>query len=120
MIETAGLLAMGLAAGTLSGLLGIGGATILIPALVVIFNATQHMAQGTSIAALILPVGALALVKYHQAGNVNWKFALIIALGFLIGGLIGGTLAQGLSELWLKKMFAVYLIIIAVQMLFFS
>ncbi len=119
MIETLGLLVMGLAAGTLSGLLGIGGATIMIPALVIIFKLTQHMAQGTSIAALLLPVGALALVKYHQAGNVNWKFALIIALGFLVGGLIGGTLAQPLPELWLKKAFGLYLLIIAVQMLFF-
>ncbi len=119
MIEIVGLVLIGVAAGTLSGLLGVGGATIMIPALVIIFKLTQHMAQGTSIAALLLPVGALALVKYHQAGNVNWKFALIIALGFLVGGLIGGTLAQPLPELWLKKAFGLYLLIIAVQMLFF-
>lgn len=120
MIEVLGLLIMGVAAGTLSGLLGIGGATILIPALLVIFKTTQHMAQGTSIAALLLPVGALALVKYAQAGNVNWKFALLIALGFLVGGLIGGTLAQSMSEEWLKKGFALYLVVIAIQIFFFS
>ncbi len=120
MIEFLGLLVMGLVAGTLSGLLGIGGATIMIPALLLIFKTSQHLAQGTSIAALLAPVGALALVKYWQAGNVNWKFALIIALGFLIGGLIGGTFAQELPELWLKRAFAVYLIVIAVQILFFS
>jgi uncharacterized protein len=120
VIEVLGLLAMGVAAGTLSGLLGIGGATIMIPALLVIFKTTQHMAQGTSIAALLLPVGALALVKYAQAGNVNWKFALLIALGFLAGGLIGGTFAQQMPEMWLKKAFALYLIIIALQIFFFS
>ena len=119
-METAGLLLMGVAAGTLSGLLGIGGATIMIPALLIIFKTSQHMAQGTSIAALLLPVGALALVKYWQAGNVNWKFALLMALGFLIGGWIGGTLAQPLSEIWLKRAFGLYLLVIAVQMLFFS
>jgi len=120
MIEVIGLLVMGVVAGTLSGLLGIGGATIMIPALLLIFKTTQHMAQGTSIAALLLPVGALALVKYWQAGNVNWKFALLIALGFLIGGLIGGTFAQDLPEMWLKKAFALYLLVIAAQILFFS
>jgi len=119
-METAGLLLMGVAAGTFSGLLGIGGATILIPALILIFKTTQHMAQGTSIAALLLPVGALALVKYWQAGNVNWRFALIIALGFLVGGLIGGTFAQQMPEMWLKKAFALYLIIIALQIFFFG
>jgi uncharacterized membrane protein YfcA len=120
VIEVLGLLAMGVAAGTLSGLLGIGGATIMIPALLLIFKTTQHMAQGTSIAALLLPVGALALVKYYQAGNVNWKFALLIAVGFLIGGLIGGTFAQSMSELWLKKAFGLYMLVIAIQMLFFN
>ena len=120
MIEVIGLLVMGVVAGTLSGLLGIGGATIMIPSLLLIFKTTQHMAQGTSIAALLLPVGALALVKYWQAGNVNWKFALLIALGFLIGGLIGGTFAQDLPEMWLKKAFALYLLVIAAQILFFS
>jgi uncharacterized protein len=120
VIEVLGLLVVGLAAGTLSGLLGIGGATIMIPALLLIFKTSQHLAQGTSIAALLMPVGALALFKYYQAGNVNWKFALLIAVGFLIGGLIGGTLAQPLPEMWLKKAFALYLLIIAVQMLFFS
>lgn len=110
---------IGLLAGILSGFLGVGGATIMIPALIVFYRVSQHLAQGTSIAALLLPVGALALVKYYQAGNVNWKFALLIALGFLAGGLIGGTFAQPAPEFWLRKAFALYLLIIAVQMLFF-
>ncbi|MFH1387417.1 MAG: sulfite exporter TauE/SafE family protein [bacterium] len=119
-MEILGLLAIGLAAGTLSGLLGIGGATILIPTLLLIFKTTQHMAQGTSIAALLLPVGALAAMKYWQAGNVNLKFAAFMAVGFLVGGYIGAVFAQPLSDDILKKIFAVYLLVIAIQMLFFS
>lgn len=119
-MELVGLIAIGLVAGTLSGLLGIGGATILIPALVYIYKTTQHLAQGTSIAALLLPIGLLAAIKYHQAGNVNWKFALFMAVGFLLGGLIGATFAQPLPDVFLKKLFGGFLLIIAVQMMFFS
>ena len=119
-MATAGLLFIGLLAGILSGFLGVGGATIMIPALIIFYRSSQHMAQGTSIAALLLPVGALALYKYWQVGNVNWKFALLIALGFLVGGLIGGTFAQPAPEVWLRKAFALYLLVIAIQMLFFS
>lgn len=119
-MEIIGLLLVGLTAGAISGLLGIGGATILIPALLLIFKTTQHLAQGTSIAALLLPVGALAAMKYWQAGNVNLKFAAFMAVGFLVGGYIGAIFAQPLPDELLKKIFAVYLLIIALQMLFFS
>jgi hypothetical protein len=108
-----------LVAGTLSGFLGVGGATILIPALVYIYKTSQHMAQGTSIAALLLPVGLLAAVKYWQTGNVNIKFALLIAVGFLIGGYIGAVFAQPVADLTLKRLFGAYLLIIALQMIFF-
>ena len=120
MIDLIGLFIIGVAGGTLSGLLGIGGATILIPCLLIIYKTTQHMAQGTSLAAMLLPVGILAALKYWQAGNVNIKFALLLALGFLVGGLIGGTLAQPIPDVILRKLFGIYLLIIAVQMLFFS
>lgn len=118
-MEVIGLVLIGLVAGTLSGFLGIGGATILIPALLVIYKTTQHMAQGTSIAALLLPVGILAAIKYYQTGNVNIKFAALMAVGFLVGGLIGAVLAQPVPDLLLKKLFGAYLLIIAVQMIFF-
>jgi len=118
-MEIAGLLIIGLIAGTLSGFLGVGGATILIPALILIFRSTQHMAQGTSLAALLLPVGILATYKYWQTGNVNIKFALFLALGFVIGGLIGATFAQPIPGDLLRKAFGLYLLIIAIQMLFF-
>ena len=115
-----GLILIGVAAGTLSGLLGIGGATILIPALLLIYKMTQHMAQGTSIAALLLPVGILAAIKYYQAGNLNIKFAVFIAIGFLIGGYVGAVLAQPIPDVMLRKLFGIYLLIIAIQMIFFS
>ncbi|KAF0135070.1 MAG: putative TauE-like permease [Candidatus Saganbacteria bacterium] len=120
MIEILGLILIGLAGGTLSGLLGVGGATILIPCLLIMYKMTQHMAQGTSIAALLLPVGILAALKYYQAGNINIKFSLYLALGFLVGGLIGATLAQPMPDLLLKRMFGIYLLIIAIQIIFFS
>ena len=119
-MELAGLLLIGLTAGILSGFLGIGGATILIPALIYIYKTTQHMAQGTSLAALLLPVGILAVLKYWQTGNVNVKFAAFMAVGFLVGGYIGAVLAQPVSAGILRKIFAVYLIIIAFQLLFSS
>lgn len=119
-MEILGLLLIGLTAGTLSGFLGIGGATLLIPALILIYHLSQHAAQGTSLAALVLPVGLLAAIKYWQAGNVNLYFAAFLAVGFLVGGYIGAAFAQPVAGDILKKLFALYLIIIAVQLLFFS
>jgi len=116
-MEILGLLLIGLAGGILSGLLGVGGATILIPALLIIYKMTQHMAQGTSIAALLLPVGILAAMKYYQAGNINIKFAVFMALGFLVGGYIGAVIAQPIPDEILRKLFGIYLLIIAVQMI---
>jgi len=118
-MELVGLIIIGLVAGTLSGFLGIGGATILIPALVFIYKMTQHMAQGTSIAALLLPVGLLAAIKYWQTGNVNIKFAALIAVGFLIGGYIGASFAQPVPDLLLRRLFGIYLLLIALQMILF-
>lgn len=115
-----GLVLVGVAAGALSGFLGVGGATIMIPALVFIYGTSQHLAQGTSIAALLLPVGILAVVKYWQTGNVNPTFALLIALGFFIGAYFGAAYAQPVPDILLKRLFAGYLLVIALQMLFFS
>lgn len=117
-MQALSLVLIGLAAGTMSGLIGIGGATILIPALIVIFHSTQHLAQGTSIAAMLLPVGILAAMKYWQAGNVDIRFALLLALGFLIGGYIGASIAQITPADTLRKIFAIYLVLIALQMFF--
>jgi len=112
------LFLIGLAAGALSGLLGVGGATILIPALIIIYKMSQHMSQGTSLAALLLPVGLLAVMKYWQAGNVNIRFAALIAIGFLVGGYFGAAYAQPMVDETLRKLFGLYLLIISLRMLF--
>jgi len=117
-METAVLFVLGIVAGTLSGFLGVGGATILIPALIIIYKMSQHMAQGTSLAALLLPVGLLATIKYWQTGNVNIKFAAFMAVGFLLGGYFGAVLAQPVPDVLLRKIFGVYLLVIAIQMIF--
>ena len=108
----------GLLAGTLSGIFGIGGATIIIPALIFFMGMNQHQAQGTAIAALLPPVGILAAIRYYYSGNVVVDIALYTSIGFLIGGLIGAMIAIPIPDLILKRLFAVYLIIIALRMLF--
>ena len=108
---------IGVVSGMSSGFFGIGGAIILIPALIYVFKFSQHLAQGTALAALLLPVGILAVIKYYKAGNVNIKVALFISLGFLIGGLIGATFVQAVPSPILKKVFAVMLLCISVYML---
>ncbi len=120
MTTTIILLCIGLAAGILSGLVGIGGGIIIVPALAFFVGMTQHQAQGTSIAALILPVGALAVVKYYQAGMVDIRAALIIASTFLIGGFIGAKLSIALDENIIKKIFGFLLLTVAVKMIFFK
>lgn len=109
---------LGLVAGVFGGMFGIGGGTILIPALVYMFGLTQHQAQGTTLAVMIPPIGLLAAMRYYYSGNVKLNMAFFICLGFLIGGLIGADIVQKFSEPLLKKMFGVYLLVIAVNMIF--
>jgi len=109
---------IGLAAGVSSGFFGIGGAVILIPVLIYVFKFSQHLAQGTALAALLLPVGILAVIKYYKSGNVDIQVALFIALGFVIGGFMGAAFAQSVPSPVLKKMFAVMLLFISAYMLF--
>lgn len=108
---------IGFAAGISSGFFGIGGAVILIPVLVYVFKFSQHLAQGTALAALLLPVGILAVIKYYNSGNVNIKAALFIALGFIIGGFAGAVFAQGVSSSMLKKLFGAMLLVLSIYML---
>ena len=108
---------LGLLAGTLSGIFGIGGGTILIPALVFLCGLTQHQAQGTTLAAMIPPIGLLAAWRYWQAGNVKISLAAFICAGFFIGGLIGANFAQGIAEPVLKKLFGVFLLFVSLSMI---
>ncbi len=107
---------LGLAAGVLSGFLGIGGGVIIIPILVYVFGLTQHQAQGTSLAALLPPIGLLAFLKYYYSGNANLKIGLLIAARFFVGGLLGAILAQPIPDVLLKRIFGVFLLVIAIRM----
>jgi uncharacterized membrane protein YfcA len=107
----------GIAAGLLSGLFGLGGGIIVVPMLVYMLGMTQHEAQGTSLAMMLPPIGILAVWAYYQAGAVNWTYGLIIALGFVLGGFIGAKLSLRLPQKQLKKVFAFFLILIALKML---
>jgi uncharacterized membrane protein YfcA len=109
-------LALGVLIGTLSGMIGLGGAIFLIPILVYGYGMDQKTAQGTSVATLLLPIGALAFWKYYSAGHVDIKLAALLALGFFIGGYFGGSLAQFATSLQLRRVFAVCLAGMAVKM----
>ena len=113
-------LLLGLIAGVASGLIGIGGATIIIPALVLLLGMSQHMAQGTTLAMMVPPIGILAAWTYYQKGFVDLKIAGLMCIGFLIGGLLGAKFAIGMPEQILKKIFGIFLFIISVRMIFFK
>ena len=111
------LLLIGIVTGIMSGMLGIGGAIIMIPALAFFIGFNQQMAQGTSLAVMLPPVGILATYNYWKAGQVNIKFALILACAFLIGSYFGSKWALNLPQATLKKIFGVLLLLVAAKML---
>jgi uncharacterized protein len=107
---------LGLAAGVLSGVVGIGGGVLIVPALVFLFGFTQQQAQGTTLALLVPPIGLLAAWTYYQHGMVNIKVAMFIALGFILGSLFGARFAVGLSNTTLEKYFGTIIILIGLKM----
>jgi uncharacterized membrane protein YfcA len=114
----AGYILLGLIAGVLSGLVGIGGGVIVVPALVYLFGLTQHQAQGTTLALLIPPIGLLAALEYYKAGYVDLKIVGFVCLGFFLGAVLGAKLAIGFSEETLRRTFGVLLLLIALRMIF--
>ncbi|RAJ16905.1 sulfite exporter TauE/SafE family protein [Olleya aquimaris] len=114
------LIIIGLLAGLFSGMFGIGGGVVMVPLMVFLLSYTQHQAQGTSLAVLAVPVTFLAAYTYHKTGEdpLNWKYAIIIAVTFVIGGFLGTKVALNINENILKKMFSVLLILVAVKMFF--
>ncbi len=108
---------IGISAGILSGLVGIGGGVIMVPLLVLVLGFSQHQAQGTSLAVLVVPVTALAVYNYYKQGYIDWRYAAIIAVFFVIGGFFGSKIAIGLDQKMLKKIFGVILLLIAGKML---
>jgi uncharacterized protein len=111
---------LGIVAGTFSGLIGIGGGIIIVPALVFLFGMGQHEAQGTTLALLVPPIGLLAAWTYYKQGYVDMQVAVFICVGFVLGGLLGAKIATGLSTAVLEKVFGVVLVVIGFKMLFFG
>lgn len=109
---------IGLSAGIVSGMLGVGGAIIIVPALVFFFGMSQHQAQGTSLAILLFPVGFLAFWNYYRQGYVNFKLAMIVMLAFFIGGYLGSIAAVHVPERLLKTGFGILIIVAGIRMIF--
>ncbi|MCX7871030.1 MAG: sulfite exporter TauE/SafE family protein [bacterium] len=111
-------LLIGLLGGVLSGLLGVGGATLTIPAMVYLLKLDQKVAQGTSLALLMIPVTLLAVINYYKNNLIDKNVLLLLVISFPIGAFIGSVIAIKLPSLILKKIFAIFLIIVAIKMLF--
>lgn len=115
------LILIGLFAGVLSGMIGVGGGIIIVPALVYFLGLSQHAAQGTSLALMLPPIGILAAMNYFQAGQLNIKYALVIAVSFIIGGYFGSRLSiEFINEALMKKIFGIIMLIAAIKLVFFS
>ncbi|MDX9724908.1 MAG: sulfite exporter TauE/SafE family protein [Bacteroidales bacterium] len=112
------LIAIGILTGFMAGLLGIGGAIIMVPALIFLLGLSQQGAQGTSLAVMLPPIGLIAAYNYFKAGHVNLKYALILAVMFVAGSYFGSKLAIDLPQPLLKKIFGILLLAVAVKMLF--
>lgn len=111
------LIAIGLVAGIFSGLVGVGGGIIVVPALVFFLGFSQHEAQGTSLGLLLLPVGIFAVINYYNRGFIDIKVVIIMSLAFIVGGWLGSKLSLTLPEETVKKVFAVILFYTAFKMM---
>ena len=112
------LILIGLAAGAFSGLVGLGGGIIMIPAMVLLLGMSQYMAQGTSLAVMLPPIGILAAYNYWKAGELNLKYALIIAVAFVAGSYFGSKFALNIPQDTMRKLFAIFLVIMAINLFF--
>lgn len=112
------LVVIGLVAGALSGFVGIGGGIIIVPALVYVLGLSQFEAQGTSLLLMLPPIGVLAAINYYQAGTVNWRYALVIAIAFIVGGYFGSRISLKLDELLVKLIFGLIMLLVSIKMIF--
>ncbi len=112
------IILVGVAAGMLGGLVGVGGGIIIVPALVYLLGVSQKTAQGTSLALIMLPVGILGVMQYYKQGHVDFKVVGLLAIGFFLGSFLGSKIALSLPQATVKKIFAVLMILIAIKMLF--
>ena len=117
-LEAVLLLALiGVIAGMLSGLVGVGGGIVMVPLLIYLMGFNQHQAQGTSLTVLVVPVTAAAVYNYYKEGYIDWRYAGIIALFFVVGGYFGSKMAISIDQKMLKKIFAIVLLFVAGKML---
>ena len=114
------LLIIGLVAGLLSGMVGIGGGIVIVPALVYFLGVNQHLAQGTSLAMMLLPVGILGVMNYYNQGAVDFKYAVLIAIPFVLGSFLGSKFSLSIDGATVKKIFAGAMMLVAVKMMFFD
>ena len=112
------MLLVGLVVGLFSGVVGIGGGILFVPALLWLTGMDQHRAQGTSLGALLAPVGLFAFLEYYRKGNADLRIAALLGAGFLVGGYFGAVGAQQIPELWLRRIFAITLIAVGGRMFF--
>ncbi len=115
------LVMIGLLAGVISGMVGVGGGIIIVPGLVYLVGLTQTEAQGTSLAMMLPPIGILAAWNYHKSGELDWKYAAILAVAFIVGGYFGSkwTITY-FDDKTLKKIFGGMMLLVGVKMIFFS
>lgn len=112
------LILIGVMAGVLSGVVGVGGGIIMVPALVYFLGMSQHGAQGTSLAVMLPPIGILACYNYFKTGNLDWRYAAVIAVAFVLGGYFGSKIAITIDEKMLKKIFGSVMLIAALKLIF--
>jgi len=112
------ILLVGLVVGMVSGVVGIGGGVLFVPALIWLLGMDQHKAQGTSLGALLAPVGIFAFMEYYRKGNADLRVGLLLAVGFLVGGYFGAVGAQHIPEVWLRRIFAITLVAVGGRMWF--
>ena len=111
-------LLIGVCAGVLGGMFGIGGGILIVPALTYLLAFSQKKAQGTSLVALLAPVGILGVMNYAKAGNIDWRAGITIALGFIGGAFFGSKVSLSMDENLLRKVFAGFLILVGIQLFF--
>ncbi|HOD13839.1 MAG TPA: sulfite exporter TauE/SafE family protein [Spirochaetota bacterium] len=109
---------LGIVAGTLSGLIGIGGGVIIVPALLFLFGFSQHQAQGTTLALLVPPIGILAAWTYYKHGYIDFHAALFIGIGFLVGSFLGAKVATSVPGIVIERIFGIALLLISLKMIF--
>lgn len=111
------LIIIGLLAGILSGLVGVGGGILMIPLLIIFLGLTQHQAQGTALFAMLPPIGILAAINYYKEGFVKWEYAIVIAFTFIIGGYLGSKLSLSLPPQMVRRIFGVIMLLGAIKLI---